>query len=151
MCIILFIYVLRLIWIISYKCVCENTFICFCFWTFSICWLLGVSCFDRLTGLWNRPMKRAPVFLKCGKRRNKQNLVSLEWLILGFAQLSDKTQKHQISSKVKSFGFTDNHSLQLSFSLSICWGSPFLLAMIVLVVMVGFPLFGTPGKTGTIV
>jgi hypothetical protein len=34
------------------------------------------------------------------------------------------------------------------FSLNICWGSPFLLALTVLVVIAGFALFGPPSGDG---
>ena len=34
------------------------------------------------------------------------------------------------------------------FSLNTCWGTPFLLAVIVLVVIVAFALFGSPRESG---
>jgi len=48
------------------------------------------------------------------------------------------------SLKAVSFHFSKTKN----FSHNICWGSPFLLAMIVLVVIVGFPLFGPHRQNG---
>ena len=42
----------------------------------------------------------------------------------------------------------ENNKRYLFFSLNICCGSPFLLAVTVLVVIVGFPLFGPPRENG---
>ena len=56
-------------------------------------------------------------------------------------------QIHELSLQIFLTGFdlVFDHTV---LSLNICWGSPFLLAVIVHIVIVGFPPLVTPRENG---